>query len=430
MVSWLSMMQFYPKYNNCDTLEAVRFQRILFWGFFYTVFGGVIRKWIFPFGMVSNVVLLGQLLLPLLLSWQYSKTDVKIQSPYQEVLIIYILILTVMALNPLNLTIFHGIIGVVIHLGFWCLLLVYLKVAKLVDVEQLDNFLFFLLIVETVLASMQYGLPAGHILNRYAVDGKAVDTIGDANRTSGTFSYIGGFGALCGFYSFFCWYLINTNKKPVIVVVSMVLTLYCALMCGGRGPVFTALIILALAVYENQAKMSYYIKYIALIGAVVAIMLMFNNPFGGISRALDNWTDRTEQLAEGGEQSHRIYRMFFTPLMYHGEQPLFGAGLGSDYQGTNAMFGTSETKQQYGYTEEEAERIVFEGGYLLYFIRVGLFILVISSLKIKRLSKIALFILNVNGMIIFNIFNTFFVAMGFIWINQNKGITKERDLLT
>ncbi|GHS94912.1 hypothetical protein FACS1894207_3830 [Bacteroidia bacterium] len=370
--------------------------------------------------MVSNVVLMGQLILPLILSWQYSKTDVKIQSTYKHVLVIYILILAMMACNPLNNTIFHGIVGFVIHLGFWCLLLCYLKVEKLVDVEMLDNFLYFILIVETIVASLQYSLPADHILNRYAIEDKIVDGIGDANRTSGTLSYIQGFGSLCGFYSFFCWYLINTNKKPQLVVGSIVLTLYCSLMVGGRGPVFSALIVLALAVYENRARMAYYIKYTALIAVVVAIMLMFYNPFGGVSLALNNWTDRTESLAKRGEQSHRIYKMFFTPFLYHGEQPLFGAGLGSDYQGTNAMFGASETKKQYGYMEEEGERIVFEGGYLLYFIRIGLFIIVLSTLKIKRLSKMMLFMLNVNAIIVFNTFNTFFLAMGLIWVNHKN----------
>jgi hypothetical protein len=419
-------MKFYPTYNNNGTQQSVRFQRILFWGFFYTVIGGILRKWVFFSGAISNVLLFGQLFLPLVLAWQYSKTKENIKNPYQPVLIIYTFILCIMAINPLNHTVFHGIIGFVIHLGFWYLLLAYLKVSNLVDVKQLDNFLFFILVVETVLASMQYSLPPDHILNRYAIETNSIANIGENIRVTGTFSYLGGFGALCGFYSFFCWYLINTNKKPVFVVATIVMTLWCAMMNGGRSPVFTAIILFSLAVYENREKMERYVKHFALIVSVVAILLVFYNPFGGISKAWNNWSDRTEQLAERGEQSTRIYRIFLTPFMYHGDQPVFGAGLGSDYQGANAMFGASETLQKYGYMEEEAERIVFEGGYLLYLIRIALFIIVLSAMKIKRLSKIALFILNVNGLITFNTYMTFFLAMGFIWINKSKLINKEK----
>jgi hypothetical protein len=419
-------MQIYPIHNNTNNYLSIRFQQILFWGFVYTIIGGVLRKWVFLGGTISNVLLFGQLLLPLVLAWQYSKINVKNDNLYKHVLVIYVLILAMMACNPLNHTIFHGIIGFIIHLGFWYLLLAYLNVANWVNVKQLDNFLFLILVIETVLASMQYSLPANHILNRYVREMDAIANIGENIRVTGTFSYLGGFGSLCGFYSFFCWYLINTNKKPLLVVTAIVLTLWCAMMNGGRSPVFTTIILFAIALYENREKIRRYVKYFALITFSIAVLLFFYNPFGSV---WDNWKDRTEQLAERSEQSHRIYRMFFIQFMYHGEQPVFGAGLGSSYQGTNQMFGTSEIWQKYGYMEEEAERIVFEGGYLLYLIRIGLFIVVLSALNIKRLSKIALFILYVNAFITFNTYNTFFLAMGLIWINyrENKEFNYGQD---
>jgi hypothetical protein len=416
-------MLIYPTIDNTDSPFSVKFQRVLFWGFFYTIIGGVLRKWVFFGGALSNILLFGQLLLPLVLAWQYSKTTGNIKSPYQSILGIYILILCMMAINPLNHTIFHGIIGIMIHLGLWYLLLAYLKVENQVNVDKLDNFLFIILVIESVLASMQYGAGPDSFINRTAVEDGHVDMVGEGIRTSGTFSYLGGFGALVQFYGFYVWSLINRNRKSWLIVASMILTLYCGLMNGGRSPVITTAIVIALGLYDNRAiVVKKYIRSFIVIAIFIGIVSVFVNPFKSIENSLDNWTERTTSLNKSGETSSRINGIFLKVFRYHGDQFLFGAGLGSDYSGANAVFGTSLTRQKYGYTEEESERIVFEGGYLLYLIRIGLFILVLSALKIKGLPKIALFILFVNGWIVYNTYMTFFLAMGFIWINNKQKI--------
>jgi hypothetical protein len=419
-------MQIYPKLDNIESPLLLRFQRILFWGFLYTVLAGVIRKWIFPFGIASNIFLFGQLVLPLVLAWQYSKTKKKIESPYQSVLVIYFLILVMMALNSLNHTVFHGILGIIIHFGFWYLLLAYLKVANQVSIDKLDTLLFIILIGETILATIQYGLPPDHILNRYAVEDAQKALIGDAIRVTGTFSYLGGFGALAIFYGFFSWSLLNRNKKPILIIVSIALALYFSFLSGGRSRVIAVLVLTGLGLYENRNKILHNLQYYIGVIIIILVISIFFNPFQPYyMRAWNNFYDRTEELTESGETSARINSIYMGPFLYHGKQPVFGAGLGSTYQGANAILGTSVTKQEYGYMEGEAERIVFEGGYTLYLIRIGLFILVLSALKIKKLSKIALFILFINNLIIFQTYLCFFIAMGLMWINSKQKIENQ-----
>ncbi|GHT53490.1 hypothetical protein FACS189446_1030 [Bacteroidia bacterium] len=422
-------MQIYPKQNSTDSFLSIRFQQILFWGFFYTVFAGVVRKWIFPSGIVSNLLLFGQLILPLILAWQYTQTTFIIKKAYRHISVIYFIILLLLAVNPLNHTIFHGIIGIIIHFGFWYLLLAYLQVSDVVEIKQLDYYIIGLLILETVLASIQYNLPPTHILNRYSVDDSVGISIGNGIRVTGTFSYLGGFAAMTMFYGFFIWSLLNRNQKPVLLVISVILSIYMAFMSGGRGNVVTLLSLIAVGIYENIFKTTQYIKYLLGIGAAIILLSVFFNPLQPIMRAWDNFYDRFDNLTETGESYNRIYRNYLSALLYHGSQPVFGAGLGSDYQGANAVFGASETKQQYGYMEEEGERIVFEGGYFLYFIRIGLFVIVLSAMRIKRLSKVILFLLFFHKLLVFQTYATFFIAMGFIWINQSKLLPTKTQLL-
>ncbi|MBN2603512.1 MAG: hypothetical protein JXA91_05230, partial [Candidatus Thermoplasmatota archaeon] len=100
-------------------------------------------------------------------------------------------------------------------------------------------------------------------------------------------------------------------------------------------------------------------------------------------------------------------------------------GLGSTYQGANQVFGVSQTVKQYGYMEDETERIVFEGGYPLFILRIVFLIMILSAMKIPIWSKWALFFLFINAMLIFNTYMTFFVATGLIWINNSSSIDNE-----
>ena len=414
----------FPQKDNTDNLLSVRFQRILFFGFTYTIFCGIIRKWIFT-GTISNVLLFGQLLLPLILAWQFLKLGHAGSKRYTSVIVLYCLILLLMAANPLNNTIFHGIFGFVIHAGFFCLIFAYLNIANLkINLQQLDNFLILLLVLETILASIQYNLPITHVLNKYGVENfQNTAAIGENVRATGTFGYLGGLQTMVGFYSFFAWSLANRRNVRLFFIV-LVVTGYLSLLTGSRGAFFSFVILGAVTFYENNRMIRTFLKQIVGITLLTVLLFVFFNPFTQVAKVWNNFEQRTVSLNERGESSHRIYRQYLSAFLYHGEQPLFGAGLGSDYQGANAMFGTSITKQKYGYMEEEAERVVFEGGYTLYFIRLLLLAIALSAMRIKRLSKIILFILFMNSLI-FNTYMIFFITMGFIWVNQTKPVKQK-----
>jgi hypothetical protein len=325
-----------------------------------------------------------------------------------------------MAMNPLNHTIFHGIIGFVIHAGFWCMMLVYLNIANTkINLDKLDNILIIVLIIETILTSIQYNLPPGHILNRYAAESDFVAQIGENIRVTGTFSYLGGFQALVIFYSFFAWSLLNREKYKLAVIVTLV-TGYLSLLTGARNAVISFIILTIIMIYENKNTIKKHVTQIVGITSLICLLVIFMDMFKIVEKPLDNFEKRTTKLNKDGESSNRIYRQYLGAFMYHGEQPVFGAGLGSAYQGTNSVWGKSDIIKAYGYYEEEAERIVIEGGYFLYLIRIILFIIILSALQIKKISKWVLFILFVNGLLVYHTYMTLFIALGFIWVNQSK----------
>jgi hypothetical protein len=176
-----------------------------------------------------------------------------------------------------------------------------------------------------------------------------------------------------------------------------------------------------MGIIENKQKIKKYVPYMIGIGILlVFVFIFFNNSFQSVNKAWDNFDERTQSLSEEGEAESRMNNMFFSPFHYHGSQLLFGSGLGATYQGIQQVFGVSDTVKAYGYMESESERIVFEGGYTLFLLRVLLFILVLSAIKIARWEKWVIFLLFINGMIVFNTYMTFFLAMGLIWLNSSS----------
>jgi hypothetical protein len=296
-----------------------------------------------------------------------------------------------------------------------------------VGLKQLDYFLITLLVLETIIATIQSYLPGDHILNLYTGGMENSARVGEAVRITGTFSYLGGIGAMSIFYSFYTWYLLNCNRNPIFFFICSLLTCYISLLTGSRGTFFTVIIVIAIAIYENRTKAKQYLTYfigIAIVAVLIGIFL--SNPFQNITRAWKNFDDRLQKGIESGEMEERITTTgFLSVFQYHGDYLLTGAGLGATYQGAHQLLGVPDTVKEYGYMESEPERIVFEGGIFLFLIRIILFVLILSAIRASHLSKWALFFLFINGFIVFNTYMTFFLAMGLLWINSstNKKLT-------
>src|SRR5687768_3477527 len=92
--------------------------------FLYSTFSGSIRKWGGASGLINNIVFGIQLLLPFLFLLLRRPGY---RSPFNKLLLFYSLILFLLALNPMNLTIFHGLFGLLIHLGFWVCCFFYIR---------------------------------------------------------------------------------------------------------------------------------------------------------------------------------------------------------------------------------------------------------------------------------------------------------------
>ncbi|HMI68088.1 MAG TPA: hypothetical protein VK517_18725, partial [Cyclobacteriaceae bacterium] len=119
-----------------------------------------------------------------------------------------------------------------------------------------------------------------------------------------------------------------------------------------------------------------------------------------------------------GELEARIVGSLVEVLEFQGEYPVYGIGLGSTYQGAISLFGASDYLKEYGYYESEGGRIVLEGGFILFFLRVILFIVMIRYSYVPPLGKIFLFILFINSMIVFNTYLSVFFILGMIFVDR------------
>ena len=133
--------------------------------------------------------------------------------------------------------------------------------------------------------------------------------------------------------------------------------------------------------------------------------------------AYSNFQTRITNAGQG-ELEGRIVGSLVEVLEFKGEYPIYGIGLGSTYQGAIQLFGVSDYLKEYGYYESEAGRIVLEGGFILFFLRAILFIVMIRYSSVPLLGRIFLFILFINSMIVFNTYLSVFFFLGMIFVDR------------
>lgn len=412
---------------------GVNFNNTLWWIAALTFLSGALRKWVFTSGSIGNIILLIQLFLPFLISIKYNGINFPTKNNLFK---IYVFFLLISALNPLNLTILHGLLGLMLHLGFWWLITYYYENRQFIDIRPLIKWMVLFCTIEIVLGFIQYQLPPDHILNKYAdIDllgqGNGIATVGNSVRITGTFSYISGYSSFLIFANFFLWALIrlNYNKKVVAFLFSGILLVN--LMTGSRGAVLLAILIYSLIIFSefNRETRTGFLRslFFPIIG--LALLLSINGTYGfvnKIEKAYLNFDERRTTNAQSGEQNQRISsdfnELFFD---YRGKYPLFGVGLGATYQGATTLFGTSDYVKEYGYYEGELPRIVLEAGFIILLFRILLFLWLFSWLELNKLSKFVCFISFAYGIgIVFNIYNAIFLALGLIFLDnaglQNK----------
>ncbi len=395
--------------------------------FLFTVFSGAIRKWGISFGVVSNLFLGIQLLIPLFLLFQQRH----FVSHFSRIRVfqLYVLFLAFLAAHPLNLTIFHGILGFLLYTTVWFILFAYLKTEKNLPVEKLDTMIWIVLIIQLVLSYFQYNLPGDHFININSKGEDSTSTVGGAVRASGTFSYLGGLQGFMVFWGFFSWYTLLQNKNTWISLLVVIGGFVCSLFTGARGVMINYLGILLLGLISSGFLAKHFLKILGCVAVAGLIYLFFPRLaiFDTVEESYDNFESRYDRGVETGEMDRRIEDQFWGAFHYHGDHPIFGVGLGSTYQGATALFGTSPYITEYGYLEGEGERIVVEGGYVLYFYRLFIFMLFLMVLRMPIWCKIFIFLLFSNAMITFNIFMAAFFAFGLIWTDRAYILFKPKN---
>jgi len=299
-----------------------------------------------------------------------------------------------------------------------------------IDIRPLIPWVILFCTIEIILGFVQYQLPADHFLNKYAAikelgEYQTVALVGSSVRITGTFSYISGYTAFLIFAIFFIWALIRADYNYRIISFLLTGTLIAALMTGSRNCVFLTTILLLLIFFSEFTIVTIknFLKSLLLPFLLLFILFLAKGSIGIekiIDNAYSNFDERRTINAQSGEQNQRLFGDFQELLVdYRGNHPFFGVGIGATYQGATSLFGVSDYVKEYGYYENELPRIVLEGGFILLIVRIGLFVWLLNWLEFNKLSKIILFIVFIYSIpIVFNIYNSLFLALGLIFTDN------------
>ena len=409
--------------------DLKRNQYLLLFYFLYTVFNGALRKWVLVGNSgVNNVLLLVQMLFPFLLVIMMKRE--KTVWSFQPV-VPYILVLVVLALNPINASVFHGVFGIVLHLGFWFIMITYLNEREAFPLEKLIMPIIAVCIIESLLTFVQFTFPPTHVINRYeSAETEVSGFEGNIVRVIGTFSYISGYGSFLFFFGLFIWALMVENKQYIVVIYGLAgMGIVSAFMNGSRAVVLP-LILSVIFGFLNYGSMVQKVKAVTVIASLAGLFMLYDvgKQAVFIENAYNAFSNRVKAGQSQGEASHRAYDTFAEIVDFRGNNPLFGIGLGATYQGAISLWGRSPELKKYGFYEEEPERIILEGGFFLFLIRIGLFVFLIQRSEIPIIFSIPiLFFLFFYTHLVFNTSQTAFTFLGIALLDKLYFLKKQEQ---
>ena len=376
----------------------------------YTIFNGAVRKWIIQGGVYSNVLLLIQILLP----WVFYFAAAGSKRRYGPLLLSFGGILLLMAFNPLNQTLYHGLFGILLHLGFLLIAFHYLENRHLYPWKDLHGLLIAIFLLEIGLSIVQYSLPRTHFLNRYAAEGAVnIAFVGEAARVTGTYSFVSGFTSWLFFINL--WLLSLSREKTYragTILILLGLTIFASIISGSRGALIFSVVFTLLSLRELfKGRSGKTITVLLILFGGMAVGFFQKNEF--LQQAWANFYSRIEDGVRDKEYGRRTFGIFDEVLNFRGEHAWLGNGLGATYQGARQVWGESYFLLHYGGYEEEPERIILEGGFLLFFLRSALILYFLFRLNIPLAAKLFLYLIIIFFThSIFNIYNIVFVTLG------------------
>jgi hypothetical protein len=238
-------------------------------------------------------------------------------------------------------------------------------------------------------------------------------------RVTGTFSFIAGYGAFLIFLGFFVWGLMLEAKRSLPVVYLLIaMGTVASFMNGGRAVVLPFLVTVAFG-FMSYGSVGYKVKAaaVALLLGFLAVVYNVGGQFTFIERSYDAFFSRVKYGNDSGEASSRLTKTFDRSLNYSGQHAVAGAGLGATYQGSIAKWGRSP---EIGHDfEEEPERVIIEGGYLLIILRILFFAYLIKQMAIPIYFSVPImFYLFMFSALIFNTNQCTFAFLGLMLVDK------------
>jgi hypothetical protein len=418
------------------SLSGEKRLRIILYLFLFTTLSGAIRKWGVDSKLLSNAILGVQLTIPL--SFVFFKNAFHFDYTQRNtfvVLLTYIFTLLLLAANPLGATIGHGILGIIVHLGFWLPMFIYVKDPNSFKIEKLIPLLIIICFAQVVLGSIQSTLPPDAWLNKYATtegEGIADALVGNAVRVSGTFSYISGYGSFMLFYTLLDCVLIKIRYQPFVLIPFIAIGYYGCLISGSRGTTYSYLIIIGMFILTsvnikaNAKLIGGALMVVIVIGFLNFILQDPLNIYQKFSESANNFEER--ETGASDNTNGRVIGALDELIYLEFEHDLVGVGLGSTYQGANALFGYNRNLNGQ-FFETEFKRIVLEGGYILLILRFVMYFYLLYLLKGSMIFKLSVFVLSMFVFtIIYNTFNTFYFMLGMILLDRVFRLESTKDL--
>ncbi|WP_155296190.1 hypothetical protein [Spirosoma rigui] len=404
--------------------------RLLTIFFLYVTFNGAVRKWLLTDSLTGNLLLGIQIGFPLIFA-------VLVRTkPYTRftfsVLAAYSLLLVIMAFNPLGQSILHGVIGYFLHIGVFLPLLIYFNDRDAFPVERMNRLFFLVILFELLLGTLQFMSPSTSPINKYVRD--TTDTGGIAMlytinrvRITGSFSYLGGMGSLFVFFGFWIWGLRLTKASTLLVGFALICCAVISPMTGSRGLSAFLIILTGCAFISTITDLRNSLA-LGLLSILIVGVLQFTD-LSLVSEAYTGLNERVTNHVADSENETRAFGQIWEIIDFRGNYPWLGTGLGGTYQGAIALMGESIYLKEYGYYEEEPERVILEGGYLLFMVRIFLWLLVFQQSRIPVAFCALLLILHVFYTVtVFNVFTAFYTVMAFMYLDRSYYVRQQNEI--
>jgi hypothetical protein len=383
-----------------------RWQATLFFVMVLMVFEGALRKWFFSDLQGPVYFIKDALLLVAFCGFLAVRPKAGAHEPFLKglnaLLTLSFWFFLLEIANPNSPSLLAGIIGFKSYLLYAVLL--FIVPYAFVSVTDLDRKLkaYMLLMIPVVLLGLlQFGLPADHVLNSYVKHDAAADVaianfgqVGTQVRTTGTFSYIGGFSTfVIAMFNLSLAYVLtrDANRKLNIVPFALLAASSMAMFTTGSrsvllGTIGVLPIVLFLCMRAKLVSGALVVR-LTIASAVIVAATMFL-----AGDAVDAFSTRASNSDSAVD---RIFSPFTQAISAFEVAPVFGLGIGVTHNSTWTIMGISHYTEawwlQGSVFEDEAARVLQEVGlagfilvYAVRFTLLGWAVAMVSRLRTPR----------------------------------------------